>query len=111
MKQMQEIPREIVGGCHSQLVIHIIINKKLIADISNQSKTPHTIVSADASNYFDHIAHPITSMACHRFGLPLSYLIILFKTIQSMNMFLTTAHKLSTTSYSGTEEHPFQEMI
>ena len=56
------ILHEIVGGCRSQLAIHIAINKKLIANIANQSKTSHTIISADASNFYGYIAHSLASL-------------------------------------------------
>ena len=35
IEDRNKIPREIVGGCYSQSAIHIAVNKKLIADISN----------------------------------------------------------------------------
>ena len=74
MEHRQEIPREIVGSRCSQSVIHIAVNKKLIADISNQVKTLYAIVSADASNCFDQVAHPISALSCMYFGLKENYI-------------------------------------
>ena len=68
MEHRQEISREIVGGCCSQSAIYIGINKKLIADISNQVKTPYAIVSANASNCFDWVVHLILALVCMYFG-------------------------------------------
>ena len=48
-----EILREIVGGRRSQSTIYIVINKKIIADITNQLKLSHLIISMDTSNCFD----------------------------------------------------------
>ena len=59
-----DILQEIIGGHKAQSAIHIVINKKIIADIANQSKMVHTIVSADASNYFNRVAHPISVIIC-----------------------------------------------
>ena len=56
------IPREIIGGQRKLSAIQVALNKKLIVDISNQSKLPSITVSTNASNYFDRVAHPITGM-------------------------------------------------
>ena len=47
------IPAEILGGRRSQSTIHVALNKKLIADITNQIKTPTIVISADATNCYD----------------------------------------------------------
>ena len=59
--------------------MHIAINKKLMVDISNQSKTPHTIISVDTSNYFDWVAYLISAMTCLYFSLPLDYIYAFFQ--------------------------------
>ena len=105
------ISHQIVGGCRSQLAIHVAINKKLIADIANQSKTLHAIISIDASNYFNSIAHSISSLIYHHFGLPESYISTFFTTIQNMQIYLVTAYIISNTFYTETKENPFQELI
>ena len=74
MEDRNKIPREIVGSHRSQSAIHITVNKKLIADISNQSETPYAIVSSDASNYFDRVAHQILALSCIHFGLKENYI-------------------------------------
>ena len=53
MKQRDEILKEIVGERRSQSAIYIAINKRLVADILNQTKQLYAIISADALNYFD----------------------------------------------------------
>ena len=47
------IPAEILGGRWSQSAIHVALNKKLIADIANQIKTPIIVISADTTNCYD----------------------------------------------------------
>ena len=111
MERVHIILYEIIRGRRHQSVIQLVVNKKLISNIVNQHKKPSIIISTDISNCFDHIAHSITSMAYHHFRLPLPYLFTLFKTIKSMNIFLTTVHGISTSSYSGTKDYPFQRMI
>ena len=81
MKQVYVIPKEIIGSRRVKSAIQLAVNKKLISNITNQWKKPFIIISADASNYFDCIAHPITSIVYQHFGLPLPYLLSMFKTI------------------------------
>ena len=102
---------EIVEDYRSQSAIYIVINKKLIADIANQSKTLHAIISIDASNYFNSIAYSISSLIYHHFGLPESYISTFFITIQNMQIYLVTACSISNTFYTEIKENPFQELI
>ena len=57
-----DILHKIVGGYRSQSAVHISVNKKLMIDIANQSNMSHAIMSADASNYFDRVTHPISAI-------------------------------------------------
>ena len=66
---------------------------------------------ADATNCYDRVAHPFASMGAHYFGLELSYLIVPFKAIQSMKMFLRTSFGLSKNSYLGVDGRPFQGVV
>ena len=49
--------------------MHIAINKKWLADISNKNKYPQTIISTDIFNYFDRVTHPIAGLTFHHFSL------------------------------------------
>lgn len=69
--------------------------QKLIAEVSNQKKTETLVISADASNCYDIVAHPFVSLTAQHFGLQLQYLLLLLKTTKSMNMFLQTEHGTS----------------
>ena len=60
---------EIVGERKIQAAIHSVINKKLIADISNQVKNSSVPKSDNATNYHDRLDHPFASLAAHHFGV------------------------------------------
>ena len=62
---------EVIGGRRCQSSTHVALNKKLVYDIGSQHKKPAVVVSADTSNFYDRIAHPISSMAYQHFGLQL----------------------------------------
>ena len=47
------IPYKIVGGLKGQSAIHGALNKKLIADISNQTKCSSVIISTDTINCYN----------------------------------------------------------
>ena len=82
--------------------------KDLIAEVSNQKKTTKLVISADASNFYDRVTHPVASLTAQHFGLQLKYLLLLLKTTQSMNMFLQTAHGTSLSAYSSSQPILFQ---
>ena len=81
LESLKAIPRKLVRGHRSQSSIHAVPRKKLSIDITNQIKKTTTIISTDATNYYDHIVHPISSMSCQYFGLELDHIIILFSAI------------------------------
>ena len=56
------ITKEIVGGRTSQWASQLAICKKLIAEVSNQKTTETLVISADASNFYDRVAHPFASL-------------------------------------------------
>ena len=66
------------------------------------------VVSADATNYYDWIAHLIASMVCQHFSLSLEYLLILFGTIQTLKIFLRTSFSLLLSYYTETKALSFQ---
>ena len=62
LENKKEIPYKIIYRRRDQSLLHIALNKKLVADCSNQIKYPTVVVSVDASNYYDHIVYPFSSM-------------------------------------------------
>ena len=81
-------------------VIYVALNKKLLVDIANQNKLLNTIMSVDASNYFDRVIYLIAGMICQYFRLLLDYIIAFFTTIQGMKMYLLTSFGISQTFYT-----------
>ena len=57
------IPSEIIGGGKSQSAPHVALNKKLIADISNQIKLLSIVISANTTNCYDRVVHSFASLA------------------------------------------------
>ena len=86
------------------------MSKKLITDISNTIKLPTATICADATNCYDRVAHPYASLCSQYFGMEICYLLVLFRTIQSMKMHLRTAFGVSTTFYSS-DSQPFQGAV
>ena len=94
-----------------QAATHLVLNKKLIADIANARKHPMITIYTDATNYYDRVAHLFASLCTQYFGLETSYLAVLFRAMQSMKMFLRTSCGISQTSYSEEEGRPFQGVV
>ena len=105
------IPSEIIGGRRSQSTLHVALNKKFIADISNQIKSPSIVISANAINCYDRVVHPFASLIAQYFGVQLSYVRVLLTAIQQMNMFLQTSFRISSSCYSESFTMPFQGAI
>ena len=76
-----------------------MINKKVFSDISNQKKASSVVISADTTNCYNRIAHPFTSLTAQYFRVQLSYLLVLFKAIQNMKIFLKISYRILTSSY------------
>ena len=101
LEEYNMIPREIIGGWRGMAAIQIAINKKLQVYIVNQNKLLSIIISTDALNYFDRVAHPTVGMICQYFGLPINFVTTFFNTIQNIQMYLMIAYGLSNNFYSG----------
>ena len=99
---------KVIRGRREQSLIHIALNKKLVYDISNQLKKHSVVVSADAANCYDRIAHLIASQACQHFEVQLEYLLVLFSTIQIIKMYLRTSFGLSEGFYTDSDLFSFQ---
>ena len=102
------IPFEVIGGRKGQSSIYIALNKKLVYDIGNHYKKPTVMVSIDAFNCYNRIAHSISSMVCQHFRLQLEYLMTLFGTIQTIKIFLHISFGVLEQFYTRTVALPFQ---
>ena len=63
LKQDKVISAEVIRGRRGQSSTYIALNKKIIADISNQTKKPSVVISADTTNCYNRIAHSYTSIS------------------------------------------------
>ena len=81
-----------------------------MADVSNIRKVPTVTICADATNYYDRVAHPYASLCSQYFGFGICYLLVLFKTIQNMKIHLRTAFGVSSFFYAS-EGQPFQGAV
>ena len=107
IEAMNAIPMEVIGGKWSQVATHFALDKKLISDIPNMRKLLMITICADATNCYDKVTHPFASLCAQYFRLNLSYLVVLFRAIQSMKMFLRTAFRVSKNYYSGNDDRLF----
>ena len=88
LEKASMIPCEIIGKRRTQLAIHLVLNKKLLVDRSNVQKRLIVIMYVDAKNYYDRVEHSFVSLCVQYFRLEVSYLLVLFRIIQIMKMFL-----------------------
>ena len=105
LEATSSIPQEIIEGRRSQAATHLVLSKKLIADTSNIRKLPTVTTCADATNYYDRVAHPYASLCSQYFGMEICYLLVLFKAIQNMNMHLRTVFGVSISFHTSKEQH------
>ena len=88
IEAMNVIPMEVIGGRQSQAATYLVLDKKLISDIANMRKLPMITICADATNCYNRVVYPFASLCAQYFRLDLLYLVVLFRVIQSMKMFL-----------------------
>ena len=62
IEAMNAIPMEVIGSRQSQAATHLVLDKKLISDIANVRKLPMITICADATNYYNRVAHPFASL-------------------------------------------------
>ena len=91
LEALSVIPQEIIGGRRLQSTAHVPLSKKIIVDVSNTKKLSTAMTCTDATNLYDRLLHPYASLCAHYFGMYLSYLSFLFRTIQKMKLHLRTA--------------------
>ena len=69
--------------------------KRLLYDFSRLMKVALGIVSADAANCYDRVAHPFASLVFQSFGVFITSIIAMLGSIQRMKFFLRTAFGVS----------------
>ena len=64
-------------------------------------------IYTNVTNCYNRVAYLFASMCAQYFGVELSYLVVLFRAIQSMKMFLQTVFRVSEQYYSGNKGRQF----
>ena len=105
------IPDAIIGARRGKSAIHSGLYRQFLLDIANMRCKPSAIIRADATNCFDRISYPFSSLTCQYFGLHLPYILTLLSTIQSMEMHVRTSFGISAEFYAGSPNKPFQGAI
>lgn len=100
------LPEEHFGSRKKHSATEIAFNRRLIADLAHQKKRNIIIIGADAAHCYDRIAHVFIILACRSIKIPLAVLLIIFETIQYMQMNLCTGFEESKCSYGGDHLHP-----
>ena len=74
--------------------------KTLFCNLARQARAPAAIVSVDASNCNNRIAHAMASLVFQAFGVPITAVESMLRTIKNMKFFLRTGFEDST-SFAG----------
>ena len=84
--------------------MYLALNKKLIADIANTRKKLIVVMYTDAINSYNRVAYPFNSLHMQYFGLEVFYLLVLFRIIQMMKIFLYVLFKVLDRFYTRDNE-------
>jgi hypothetical protein len=107
LEEQQKVPQEQFAR-KSHAAIEVALNRRLVSDISRQSRLPTAIMGADAAHCYDRIGHVFSILACLWAGIPLCSAQALFRPIQNMKVFIRTGYGDSDIFYGGDKEKPFQ---
>ena len=91
LEEKSMISHKIIGGRQIELATHLVLNKKLLVDMSNVQKRLMVITHIDVTNCYNRVTYPFVSLCAQYFMLEISYLLVLFRIIQIMKMFLCTS--------------------
>eukprot|EP00804_Cyclotella_cryptica_P018896 CCRYP_006429-RA/>CCRYP_006429-RA protein AED:0.69 eAED:0.69 QI:0/-1/0/1/-1/0/1/0/365 len=90
IRQYKLMPEEIFSE-RQRIADDGIMAKVLFYDISRQLWAPAALVSVNAANCYDSVAHAIASLVFRSFGAPLPMTLSMLTAIQQMQFFLRTA--------------------
>ena len=106
-EQRKRMPNEPFGSRNKLSAILVAVNQRLVTDTFRQKRRSGAILGVDAAQYYDRIVHSLSILLCQKEGVPLSSLVMMFSTIQSMSYFIRTAFGDSATSYGGKQDYTF----
>ena len=78
-----------------QAAKHLDLNKKLISDIAKIKKLTTATTCVDATNCCSRVARPFATFCAHYFGLDVTCLLFIFKTMHVMKLCLRTTFGMS----------------
>ena len=102
---------EVMWGRRRKSSQHFALNKKLVWGIGNQPRRPTVVVSADSTNCYDQIVHPVTNNTNKHFGVQLECLLVLSDNMQSIKMFVRISYGVSERFCTTSQDRPFQRAI
>ena len=105
-----EIPNECYGSHKGHQAIDVAVNRCLTLDLFHQKWIPGSILSADASNCYNCLAHNMTSLACQCLAMAVEVLVCLLMTIQMMvysfgQPMVTLLHHMEDNNWSHSKVH------
>ena len=100
-------PDEIYGSRSGISESEVIVNCRVVLEKIKVLQHCGTIAGVDAAQCYDRIVHSLSSLVCQNEGSPISFLIVMYGTVQSMVYYLRTTFGNSTKSYGGKETIPF----
>jgi len=89
---MNLLPSEHYGGRKGKKAIDGALTKRLIMDNSRMMCKPMVIVSTDAANCYDRMAHKFIAMACMQWGVPTKVIRALLEPLHQARHFTRTAY-------------------
>ena len=91
IEDKEVILMEIIRERKAQAATHLALDKKLISDIANARKVLLITICTDTSNCSNRVAHVFASACAKYFRVEILHLVILFRAIQSIKIFLHTS--------------------
>ena len=80
LEEANIILNKIIDGRKTQAATNLALNKKLILDIANVQKLLTAVICTDATNCYNRVINPFTSLYTAHFRLEVIYLLVLFRT-------------------------------
>ena len=81
LEEMEAMPMEAIGRRRLQAATHLALNRKLIADTSNERKLLTVTICTHATNCYNRVAYPFASLCAQYFRLEILHLAVLFRTM------------------------------
>ena len=97
------LAREQYGSRQGMTAIECALNKRLMYDISRQTKRTMGMCSCDLKSCYDRILHNFASIAMQRAGAPRTAIVSMLRTIGNLKHTVRTVYGDSDTTFGGEE--------